>query len=123
MLLLCLFLRAGGCTYTSLLEGNYHLVPHGQCDMGQIRSDRLILHDDGTFEQHTISKSGIHYDSLNEKWKYIGHKSIRLDSWNDFSAAKSADFKGIKKAVVLRVEPTHPQIVFAPRGCYYTQPK
>jgi hypothetical protein len=122
VLLLCFVFRIAGCTYTSLLEGHYHLVSNGPCDMGEIRSDRLILHDDGTFEQHTISKSVIHYDSLNEKWKYVGHKSIRLDSWNDFSGA-SADFKGIKKSVVLRVEPAHPQIVFAPSGCYYAQPK
>lgn len=123
MLLLCFFLRIVGCTYRSLLEGHYHLVSTAKCSLGEIRADSIILHDNGMFEQHTVSKSGIHYDSLNERWKYVGHKSIRLDSWNDFSGATSADFKGIKKIVVLRVEPGHPQIVFAPSGCYYTQPK
>ena len=120
---MAMVVRIVACTTRGQLEGRYHLVPNGQCSLGEIASDVLVLHDDGTFEQHTVSKSGARYDSLTEKWKYLGDKRIQLDSWNDFSNATAADFRGVKKSVVLKVEPSHPQVIFVPAGCFYGQPK
>ncbi len=91
--------------------------------MREIVSDVLVLHDGGTFEQHTALKSGARYDSVAEKWKYLGDQKIQLDSWNDFSHVTAADLRGLKKSAVLKVEPSHPQLIFAPSGCIYTQPK
>src|SRR5262249_24204959 len=122
-LVLAVLFRTVGCSDSALLEGRYHLVPRGQCALGEIVSDVLVLNDGGTLEQHTVLKSGAPYDSVTEKWKYLGNKTIQLDSWSDFSHATAADRLGVKKSVVLKVEPSHPQVIFVPSGCIYTQPK
>jgi hypothetical protein len=123
VLVIAMLVRIIACTTSGQLEGRYHLVPREQCSLGEIRSDILVLHDSGIFEQHTFLKSGARYDSVSEKWKYVGKKRIHLDAWNDFSSATAAYSHGIKKSIVLNVEPSHPQVIFAPNGCIYTQPK
>jgi hypothetical protein len=68
----------------SLLIGEWSLAIGSDCAGYDVASDKLILHPDGTFEQHTVSKRGFHYDAPAEKWEYVSENGVLLNSRKDF---------------------------------------
>lgn len=90
LLVLVLFATTG-CTHKqsvsearTLLTCDWNLHIGSDCANYDVASDRLILHPDGTFEQHTVSKRGFRYDTLAEKWEYSPANHVLLDSRKDF---------------------------------------
>jgi len=108
------------------LEGPWALFTGNDCSNTDIESDKLILRSGGVLEQHTVSNSGLHYDSIAEKWAFIPPNHVMLDARKDFFSDPSQNhFVGVKRKEVLLVELSHPKLIFMkPKSdCYYTQPK
>ncbi|HZE80483.1 MAG TPA: hypothetical protein VE604_06235 [Candidatus Polarisedimenticolia bacterium] len=63
-----------------------------------VASDKLVLHSNGTFEQHTVSKRGFRFDAPAEKWEYSPENGILLDSRKDFSNSQpESEFVGVRR--------------------------
>jgi hypothetical protein len=110
----------------ALLAGDWNLHIGSDCADYDVASDKLILHSDGTFEQHTVSKRGYRYDALAEKWDLISDHSVFLDSRKDFFNSQSKNgFVGAKKVEGLPVEFTTPPVILLnpDQNCFYTKPK
>jgi hypothetical protein len=108
------------------LEGPWALFTGNDCSNADVESDRLILRSGGVLEQHTVSNSGLHYDSIEEKWAFIPPNHVMLDARRDFFSGQSQNqFVGAKRKEVLLLELSHPKCIFLkPKSdCYYTQPK
>lgn len=69
------------------LVGTYDLAIRDGCNSYYpIRSDTLVLHPDGTFDQQLIAKDGRVYDSKGQRWAYMEEDHISLDQrirWDD----------------------------------------
>jgi hypothetical protein len=110
----------------SLLPGEWNLHIGSDCSASDVASDKLILHSDGTFEQHTVSKRGFHYDAPAEKWEYSPENGVLLDSRKDFLNSQPAnEFVGARRAEGLIVEFTTPLVILLnpDQNCFYTKPK
>ena len=44
----------------------------------------MVIHSDGTFDQHTVIKDGGQIDSLGQRWAYMDKDSISLDKRRDW---------------------------------------
>jgi hypothetical protein len=131
--LIIALLAAVGCNHKrtdsearSLLAGEWNLHIGGDCSTYDVASDKLILQLDGTFEQHTVSKHGFHYDAPAEKWQYSPENGVLLDSRKDFFNSQPANgFVGAKRGEGLLVEFKKPMVILLnpDQGCFYTKPK
>ena len=111
-----------GCSKYPQLAGSYHLFPSGRCSSKTIASDQLILHENGTFEQHTVEITGEHYDRRDGKWRYLGKNKIAMIGRADFFSSDTTPTP-TKNEEVLEIEPSHPELIELPDGCYYSRPK
>jgi hypothetical protein len=94
--------------------------------MYDVASDKLVLHSDGTLEQHTVSKRGFRYDAPAEKWEYSSETHVQLDSRKDFfNSQPSNEFVGVRRPEVLIVDFRTPNIILLnpDQDCFYTKPK
>ena len=67
-------------TMTKELIGTYDLVIRDGCNSYYpIVSDAMVLHPDGTFDQHLVAKDGKAYDSHGQRWAYMEEDHISLD--------------------------------------------
>jgi hypothetical protein len=67
-----------------VLAGYWELALGHDCrDLG-IRSDTLVLHGDGTLEQHFISLYNQRYDSDAGRWSYSPDNHINFDGHKNF---------------------------------------
>ncbi|HEY2913588.1 MAG TPA: hypothetical protein VGK21_09520 [Candidatus Angelobacter sp.] len=110
----------------ALLVGEWNLHVGSDCANYDVASDRLILHSDGTFEQHTVSKRGFHYDAPAEKWEYSPDNRVLFDSRKDFFNSQMAnEFVGVRRSEGLIVEFTTPMVILlnSDQDCFYTKPK
>jgi hypothetical protein len=110
----------------TLLLGNWNLYIGSDCENYDVASDRLVLHPDGTFEQHTVSKRGFRYDAAAEKWEYSAENHILLDSRkNFFNSQPPNEFVGVRRPEGLIVDFKPPRVILLNpnQDCYYTQPK
>ena len=133
LLLSLILLLAAGCSRQrtpaeakTLLVGDWNLHIGSDCEGYDVASDKLILHSDGTFEQHTVSKRGYRYDASAEKWDLIDDHSVSLDSRKDFfNSQPENEFVGLRRGEVLLVEFTTPRVILLnpKQNCFYTQPK
>jgi hypothetical protein len=131
--LIIALLVAVGCNHKrtdsearSLLAGEWNLHIGSDCANYDVESDKLILHTDGTFEQHTVSKRGYRYDAPAEKWDYLPEHSVFLDSRKDFFNSQSVnEFVGVRRAEGLKVDFRNPSVIFLnpDQDCFYTKPK
>jgi hypothetical protein len=132
-LLFVALLASVGCNHKrtesearSLLAGEWNLHIGSDCAGYDVASDKLILHSDGTFEQHTVSKRGFRYDAPAEKWQYSPDNGVLLDSRKDFFNSQPAnEFVGARRGEGLIVEFKTPMgILLSPdQDCFYTKPK
>jgi hypothetical protein len=132
-LLILVLLTAVGCSHKrttvearSLLTGEWNLVIGSDCAGYDVASDKLILHPDGTLEQHTLSKRGFHYDAPAEKWEYVPENGVLLNSRKDFFNSQPVnEFVGVRREEGLIVEFRSPiAILLNPdQDCFYTKPK
>ena len=104
------------------------MEPHigSDCTGHDVASDKLVLHSNGTFEQHTVSKRGFHYDASAEKWDYLPEHSVFFDSRKDFFNSQPINqFVSVRRRAGLLVEfTTPPVILLSPdENCFYTKPK
>ena len=132
-MLIVTFVAIVGCTQKrtpaearALLVGEWNLHIGSDCADYDIASDKLILHSDGTLEQHTVSKRGFHYDAPAEKWDYLPEHSVSFDSRKNFFNSQPAnEFVGAKMGESLLVEFTTPPVILLnpDQNCFYTKPK
>ena len=132
-LLMLAVVTTAGCSHkrttseaTSLLTGEWNLRIGSDCADYDVASDRLILHPDGTFEQHTVSKRGFRYDAPAEKWEYSPENHVLLDSRKDFFNSQPAhEFVGVRRREVLIVDFRIPSVILLnpDQDCSYTKPK
>ena len=78
------------------LVGTWELRIRHSCENYPIRSDILVLHPDGTFDQHTVASDGTLFDSFRQRWAYIEEKSISLDRRRDWDTHVDPSLKGPK---------------------------
>jgi hypothetical protein len=89
----------------SLLVGEWNLHIGSDCAMYDVASNKLILHSDGTLEQHAVSKRGFRYDAPAETWEYSPENHVQLDSRKDFfNSQPSNEFVGVRRLEVLTSE-------------------
>jgi hypothetical protein len=132
-LLIVALLACVGCNHKrtdsearSLLVGEWNLHIGSDCANYDVASDKLILHLDGTFEQHTVSKRGFHYDAPAEKWQYSPENGILLDSRKNFINSQPAnEFVGARIGEGLIVDFKNPMVILLnpKQNCFYTKPK
>lgn len=106
--------------------GEWNLHIGSDCASYDVASDNLILHSDGTFEQHALSKRGFHYDAPAEKWEFSPENHVLLDSRKDFfNSQPTKDFVGARRAEELIVDFRNPMVIFLNPAldCFYTKPK
>jgi hypothetical protein len=133
LLLFVALLAAVGCNHKrtesearSLLVGEWNLHVGSDCADYDVASDKLILHSDGIFEQHTVSKRGYRYDAPAEKWDYLPEHSVFLDSRKDFFNSQSTnEFVGVRRVEGLLVEFTTPSVILLnpDQNCFYANSK
>jgi hypothetical protein len=64
------------------LSGNWGLAQIAECAERNVKSDRLVLYGNGTFDQHTLFKDGQRYDSTGNHWEYLGAiRSVSTRGW------------------------------------------
>lgn len=132
LLIIALFALVG-CTHKrtnsearSLLVGEWNLHLGRDCANYDVASDKLILHSDGTFEQHTVSKRGSHYNAPAEKWAFNPDHDVFLDSRKDFFNSQPAnEFVGVRKGEGLIVDFRNPIVILLnpDQDCFYTKAK
>jgi acetyltransferase-like isoleucine patch superfamily enzyme len=132
-LLIIAFLAIVGCNHKRtdsearlLLTGEWNLHIGSDCAIFDVASDKLILHSDGTFEQHTVSKRGFHYDAPAEKWTFSPENHVFLDSRkNFFNSQPSNEFVGARIVEGLIVDFRNPMVILLnpDQDCFYTKPK
>jgi hypothetical protein len=110
----------------SLLVGEWNLHIGSDCATYDVASDKLILHSDGTLEQHTVSKRGFRYDAPAEKWEYVPENGVLLNSRKDFFNSQPVnEFVGVRRAEGLIVDFRTPNVIILNpnQDCFYTKPK
>jgi hypothetical protein len=132
LLILTLF-AVVGCNRTRtdsearlLLAGEWNLHIGSDCSMYDVASDKLILHSDGTLEQHTVSKRGFRYDAPAEKWEYVPENGVLLNSRKDFFNSQPVnEFVGMRRGEGLIVDFKTPSVILLnpDQNCFYTKPK
>jgi hypothetical protein len=115
--------------------GEWDLLLRHECENYPIRSDRLTLHADGTFDQHTVLKDGQKVESTGQHWRYLEKDSIALSSRRDWephsdpNLKKSTDIQppiaGVSENEVLIVHfSSPPEILLNPDSdCVYVRTK
>ena len=111
------------------LVGTYHLVLGSSCSDYGVRSDTLILHPDGTFEQHVVGKSDNHIDSSFQHWRYNaagGSGHITLDKRLEFfvpERSQSATSSGVPtfEDLIVDAKPDPTIVVNPDSDCVYTK--
>jgi len=121
-----------------LLPGTWELKIGHSCASYPIRSDTLILHSDGTFEQHSVTKDGKQIDSMGQHWAYLGDNKLSLDKRRDWDAhsdpaltgahqvgVNSNDPNGIVELQVLIVQFGSPSVILInpDSDCVYAKTK
>ena len=110
----------------ALVVGEWSLTIGRDCSNYDVASDKLVLHPNGTLEQHTVSKRGFRYDAPAERWKYSSENHVVLDSRKDFfNSQPQNEFAGVRRFEVLLVKFTSPPtILLNPKSdCFYTKTK
>ena len=105
-----------------MLEGRWELVIGHDCGDYGIKSDVLVLHGDGSLEQHFRSTYGQSYDATDQHWSYLPENSINFDTRKNFLTKQPPDTAiGVSIHETLLVEFGKPSIiVLNPRGdCFY----
>ena len=105
-----------------LLEGRWELAIGHDCSDYGIKSDVLVLHGDGSLEQHFLSTYGQRYDATDQHWSYLPDNSINFDTRKNFLTKQPPDKAiGVSIHETLLVEFGKPSvIVLNPHGdCFY----
>jgi hypothetical protein len=104
-----------------LLVGRYAMEVGHDCASRGVRSSTLVLHPDGTYDQHVEFTNGKVVDEVGQAWSYDGH--VRF---NNFRIAPTGDLNkdAPKTEASLNVELSHPLVIrISPSSdCYYTRP-
>lgn len=106
------------------LPGQWSLVFGSDCKDYGLKSDTLVLHPDGTFDQITVTQDGRRFDAMGQHWKFSPPKSIELNQRrNFFTAQHHKDLVGTPEFESIIVEfSSPPSIVFNPDSdCFYTK--
>lgn len=79
------------------LVGKWELQIRHDCKDYPIQSDIMILHPDGTFDQHTVTKDGRRIDSLGQHWAYMEKDSVSLDKRRDWDIHSDPSLRGTNR--------------------------
>jgi hypothetical protein len=108
------------------LAGEWQLHIGSDCASYDVASDKLILHSDGTLEQHTVSKRGFRYDAPAEKWEYVPENGVLLNFRKDFFNSQPVnEFVGARESGGLIVDFKNPMVILLnpKEDCFYTKAK
>jgi hypothetical protein len=120
------------------LQGTWELMIRHDCQDYPIRSDTLVLHPDGTFDQQTIMKDGRSLNSNGQRWAYMDKNSISLNkrrAWDNASdpemprtssgRSTGAPVEGIPEFEVLIVQFESPPVILInpDSDCLYVKAK
>src|ERR1700692_835620 len=104
------------------LSGHWTMVFGSDCKDYGLKSDTLVFHANGTFDQSVIAQDGRHFDVTGQHWKFVPPNSIELDKRrNFFTTQRYQDLVGIPEFKSIIVEfSSPPSIVFNPHSdCFY----
>ncbi|MCU1285652.1 MAG: hypothetical protein JWO13_2002 [Acidobacteriales bacterium] len=104
------------------LVGRWELKMGSDCSDYDIQSDILVLHSDGTFEQHVVSSSGAHYDATNEHWSYVPDNAVSFDARRNFFSRQQPNLQaGVSIHETLIVEFGDPSVILLnpDSNCFY----
>jgi C-terminal lipocalin-like domain len=137
--ILILLSTLGGCRNHKILTGDHpkelvgtwQLLIRSSCNQYGIQSDTLILHPDGTFDQHVMSRDGRGTDATAQHWRYNADgntEHIALDKRLEFFTPENSNTRkgnGVETFEVLLVESgLEPVIVLHPDSdCVYEKIK
>jgi hypothetical protein len=68
-----------------MLTGRWELKIGHDCQDYGIRSDILILHADGTMEQHSVFTNGERYDATDGHWSYEPENLVHFQGRRDLT--------------------------------------
>ena len=106
------------------LSGKWSMVFGNDCKDYGLKSDTLVLHSDGTFDQFTVAQNGRRFDATGQHWKFSAPKVIELDQRrNFFTTQRYKNLVGVPESESIIVEFTSPpSIIFNPDSdCFYTK--
>ena len=106
------------------LSGKWSMVFGSSCKNYGLKSDTLVLHSDGTFDQFTVAQDGRRFEATDQHWKFSAPNSIELDQRrNFFTTQRYQTLVGVPEFESIIVEFTSPPtIVFNPDSdCFYTK--
>src|SRR5437868_4160376 len=86
------------------IAGRWGLAQIEECRQRNVNSDRLLLYENGTFEQHTLFNDGERYDSTGNRWEYLGNNKVRLHSWLDVIRLNPEPKSKVEDSAVLDVD-------------------
>lgn len=105
-----------------LLEGHWELALGHDCSDYGIRSDNLVLHSDGTLEQHFVSIYNQRYDTTNQHWSYSPENHVNFDiRRNFFTKQPPTEVIGVPIPENLIVEFGNPPVILVhpDSDCFY----
>src|SRR5579864_7309826 len=106
------------------LSGHWTMVFGRECKDYGLKSDTLVLHADGTFDQVVIAQDGRHFDATGQHWKFLPPHSIELNQRRNFFTTQNyKNLVGVPEFESIIVEfSSPPSIVFNPDSdCFYTK--
>ena len=91
--LFCVFLCAAcrehvTTTSPAALTGSWTMVFGDDCKGYHLKSDNLVLHADGTFDQFVLAQDGRRFDSRGQHWRFLPPNSIELSKRRTSSRPK-----------------------------------
>jgi len=100
------------------LSGRWLLDTKHDCNYGPVKSDELLLREDGRLEQHLILKDGRTFDSTNGHWSFIPKSNVGLESRWSFRTEAEGPVK-TSESLIVEFGKT-PVIVIDPdSNCFY----
>ena len=94
------------------------------CKGYHLKSDNLVLHADGTFDQFVLAQDGRRFDSRGQHWRFLPPNSIELSKRRNFFTTQNyKDLVGVPEFEVLIVKFDDPSAILLhpDSDCFYTK--
>jgi hypothetical protein len=98
------------------------MVFGSDCKDYGLKSDTLVLHSDGTFDQYTVAEDGRQFETRAQHWKFTPPSSIELDQRRTFFTTQHyKNLVGVPEfeSIIVKFS-SPPSIAFNPDSdCFY----
>jgi hypothetical protein len=111
------------------LSGTWQLLIRSSCDQYGVKSDTLVLRNNGSFDQHVSLSNGTRMDITAQSWTYDSdgtHSHIALDKRAEFFTPemfgiRAGEGKQISESLIVQLNP-EPVILLNPDwDCVYVK--